>query len=53
MVQQVSGCDAIYRSMDIRSLTQINKFSEVLEEDDGGIDILINGASISYRVRMQ
>ena len=44
------GCSAKFYQLDIISLESIQKFKKFLEEQYGGLDILINNAGIAYKV---
>ena len=44
------GCSPKFHQLDITSLESIQKFKTFLEQEYGGIDILINNAGIAYKV---
>ena len=44
------GCSPKFLQLDIISLESIQKFKTFLEQEYGGIDILINNAGIAYKV---
>lgn len=44
------GCFPKFHQLDIISLESIQKFKKFLEEQYGGLDILINNAGIAYKV---
>ena len=44
------GCSPKFHQLDIISLESIQKFKTFIEQEYGGIDILINNAGIAYKV---
>lgn len=44
------GCSAKFYQLDIISLESIQKFKKFLEEQYGGLDVLINNAGIAYKM---
>jgi len=44
------GCSPKFHQLDIVSLESIQKLKKFLEEQYGGLDILINNAGIAYKV---
>lgn len=47
------GCFPKFHQLDIISLESIQKFKKFLEEQYGGLDILINNAGIAYKVSLE
>lgn len=52
-VLQAEGCDVIGVQCDVRQSSQVQSVVETMQENWGGVDVLINGAGISWNGLLQ